>query len=62
MGAEVPGGQMLDVPFTAEDVARTRFAPSPAPMIELTAALATLQRRDALFAPWRRRTARGGRR
>ena len=42
---------MLDVPFTAEDVARTRFAPSPAPMIELTAALATLQRRDALFAP-----------
>jgi hypothetical protein len=49
---------MLDVPFTAEDVARTRFAPSPAPMVELTAAVATLQRRDALFAPWRRRTAR----
>jgi hypothetical protein len=49
---------MLHVPFTAEDVARTRFAPSPAPLLELTAAVATLQRRDALFAPWRRRTAR----
>jgi DNA-binding transcriptional ArsR family regulator len=49
---------MLRVPFTAEDVSRTRFAPSPAPMLELTAAVATLQRRDALFAPWRRRTAR----
>jgi hypothetical protein len=48
---------MLHVPFTAEDVARTRFAPSPAPLVELTAAVATLQRRDALFAPWRRRTA-----
>ena len=48
---------MLHVPFTAEDVARTRFAPSPAPLMELTAAVATLQRRDALFAPWRRRTA-----
>jgi hypothetical protein len=48
---------MLDVPFTAEDVARTRFAPSPAPLMELSAAMATLQRRDALFAPWRRRTA-----
>jgi hypothetical protein len=48
---------MLHVPFTAEDVARTRFGPSPAPMLELTAAVATLQRREALFAPWRRRTA-----
>ena len=47
---------MLHVPFTAEDVARTRFAPSPAPLAELTAAVATLQRREALFAPWRRRT------
>ena len=49
---------MLHVPFTAEDVARTRFAPSPAPLAELTAAVATLQRREVLFAPWRRRTAR----
>jgi hypothetical protein len=49
---------MLHLPFTADDVARTRFAPSPAPMLELTAAVATLQRRDPLFVPWRRRTAR----
>jgi DNA-binding transcriptional ArsR family regulator len=49
---------MLRVPFTAEDVARTRFAPAPAPMLELTAAVATMQQRDPLFAPWRRRTAR----
>jgi DNA-binding transcriptional ArsR family regulator len=49
---------MLHLPFTAEDVARTRFAPAPAPLVELTAALATLQRRDPLFGPWRRRTAR----
>jgi DNA-binding transcriptional ArsR family regulator len=49
---------MLRVPFTAEDVARTRFAPSPAPMLELTAAVATLQQRDPLFAPWRRRAGR----
>jgi len=49
---------MLHLPFTAEDVARTRFAPAPAPMLELTAALATLQRRDPLFGPWRHRTAR----
>src|ERR1700760_402191 len=53
-----PGGRMLHLPFTAEDVARTRFAPAPAPMLELTAALATLQRRDPLFGPWRHRTAR----
>jgi DNA-binding transcriptional ArsR family regulator len=49
---------MLRVPFTAEDVARTRFAPSPAPMLELTAAVAMLQRHDPLFALWRRRAAR----
>jgi len=49
---------MLHLSFTAGDVARTRFAPSPAPMLELTAAVATLQRRDPLFVPWRRRTAR----
>jgi DNA-binding transcriptional ArsR family regulator len=49
---------MLHLPFTAEDVARTRFAPAPAPMLELAAAVATLQRRDPLFVPWRRRTAR----
>ncbi|HEY2239164.1 MAG TPA: hypothetical protein VGI21_10265 [Streptosporangiaceae bacterium] len=49
---------MLHLSFTAGDVARTRFAPSPAPMLELTAAVATLQRRDPLFGPWRRRTAR----
>ena len=33
---------MLHLSFTAGDVARTRFAPSPAPMLELTAAVATL--------------------
>src|ERR1700761_1666461 len=49
---------MLHLPFTAEDVARTRFAPAPGPMLELTAAVAMLQGRDPLFGPWRRRTAR----
>jgi DNA-binding transcriptional ArsR family regulator len=45
---------MLRVPFTAEDLLQTRFAPDPAPLLELGIALAVLQRRDALFERWRR--------
>lgn len=47
---------MLRVPFTAEDLLRTKFAAEPAPLLELTLALALLQRRDALFERWRRRS------
>jgi hypothetical protein len=46
---------MLCVPFTAEDLLRTRFAAEPAPLLELTLALVVLRRRDALFERWRRR-------
>jgi DNA-binding transcriptional ArsR family regulator len=46
---------MLCVPFTTEDLLRTRFAAGPAPLLELTLALAVLQRRDALSERWRRR-------
>jgi DNA-binding transcriptional ArsR family regulator len=46
---------MLRVPFSTEDLLRTRFAPEPAPLLELSAALAVLQCRDALFERWRRR-------
>jgi len=45
---------VLRLRFTAEDLLRTRFAPGPAPLVELGLALAMLQRRDALFETWRR--------
>jgi DNA-binding transcriptional ArsR family regulator len=45
---------MLRVQLTAEDLVRTRFASSPAPLTELVMALATLQRRDVMFDGWRR--------
>lgn len=42
--------------FTSEDLLRTRFAPAPAPLLELTLALIMLQRGHdgALFGAWRR--------
>lgn len=51
---------MLRVHFTAEDFARVRFAPRPAPLQELHAALTTAvtRRGGPLFAPWRGRTLR----
>ncbi|MFE5556669.1 hypothetical protein [Streptomyces sp. NPDC056544] len=51
---------MLRVRFTAEDFARIRFAPRPAPLQELHAALtkAVTQRGGPLFAPWRGRVLR----
>jgi len=42
--------------FTTEDVLRVRFATRPAPLLELGIAMATLQRRDPVFASWARRT------
>jgi DNA-binding transcriptional ArsR family regulator len=47
---------MLRIHFTAEDLARTRFLPEPAPMLELALALVMLHRRDAepRLEPWRR--------
>jgi DNA-binding transcriptional ArsR family regulator len=45
---------VLRVHLTAEDLLRTRFASSPAPLTELVMAFATLQRRDVLFDGWRR--------
>jgi DNA-binding transcriptional ArsR family regulator len=44
---------MLRLHFTATDVLTTRFATEPIPLMELGLALATLQRRDPLFAGWR---------
>ncbi|APE26713.1 ArsR/SmtB family transcription factor [Streptomyces venezuelae] len=51
---------MLRVHFAAEDFARIRFAPRPAPLQELHAALTTAvtQRGGPLFAPWRGRILR----
>jgi hypothetical protein len=46
---------VLRVPFMTEDLLRTKFAAQPAPLLELTLALAVLQHRDALFERWRRR-------
>ncbi len=43
------------MPFTAEDLLRTRFASAPAPLLELGMAIATLRRDDAVFARWSRR-------
>ncbi len=48
------GDCVLRVQFTAEDLLRTRFAAAPAPLMELSLALATLQRGGALFDGWRR--------
>lgn len=45
---------VIRVHLTAEDLLRTRFAVGPAPLTELSMALATLQRRDAIFDRWRR--------
>ncbi|MGB9378319.1 MAG: hypothetical protein WCB04_12475, partial [Mycobacteriales bacterium] len=46
---------MLRVHFTAQDLMRVRFAPRPAPLMELGLAVAMLQRRDrsAVFSRWR---------
>ncbi|MFI7005304.1 ArsR family transcriptional regulator [Streptomyces sp. NPDC050145] len=51
---------MLRVHFTAQDIARIRFAPRPAPLQELHAALATAVNRQGgpCFAPWRGRVLR----
>lgn len=51
---------MLRVHFTAEDFARVRYAPRPAPLQELHAALTTAvtRRGGPLFAPWRGRVLR----
>ncbi|MFG2331631.1 ArsR/SmtB family transcription factor [Streptomyces sp. NPDC048604] len=51
---------MLRVHFTAEDFARVRFPPRPAPLQELHAALTTAvtRRGGPLFAPWRGRVLR----
>lgn len=51
---------MLRVHFTAKDFARTRFAPRPAPLQELHAALTTAvtQSGGPLSAPWRGRVLR----
>ncbi|MEX0173475.1 ArsR/SmtB family transcription factor [Streptomyces sp. LMG1-1-1.1] len=51
---------MLRIHFTAEDFARIRFAPRPAPLQELHAALTTVvaQHGGPLFAPWRGRVLR----
>jgi hypothetical protein len=47
---------MMRIHFTAEDLARTRFLPEPAPLMELKLALVALHRRDAAprFSRWRR--------
>jgi DNA-binding transcriptional ArsR family regulator len=45
---------VLRVHFTADDLLRTRFAAAPAPLMELGLAVAALQRRDPVFAGWRR--------
>ncbi|QDY81309.1 ArsR/SmtB family transcription factor [Streptomyces qinzhouensis] len=51
---------MLRIHFTAADLARIRFAPRPAPLQELHAALTTAVARHGgpLFAPWRGRVLR----
>ncbi|MGW7434006.1 ArsR/SmtB family transcription factor [Streptomyces sp. NPDC054861] len=51
---------MLRVHFTADDLARIRFAPRPVPLQELHAALTTAVTRHGgpLFAPWRGRILR----
>lgn len=48
---------VLRVHLTAEDLLRTRFASQPAPLIELSHALAALRRRDPVLGTWRRSAA-----
>ncbi|SEL98561.1 ArsR/SmtB family transcription factor [Streptacidiphilus jiangxiensis] len=47
---------MLRLRLTADDLARTRFAPQPAPLVELKLSLMMLRRTDsdAFFGRWRR--------
>jgi DNA-binding transcriptional ArsR family regulator len=45
---------LIRIHLTAEDLLRTRFASQPAPLAEVGHAVAALQRRDPLFASWRR--------
>ncbi|MEY9873062.1 DNA-binding transcriptional ArsR family regulator [Streptacidiphilus sp. MAP12-33] len=47
---------MLRLHLTADDLARVRFAPQPAPLVELKLSLMMLRRNDgdALFGRWRR--------
>jgi DNA-binding transcriptional ArsR family regulator len=52
--AKTKGKRVIRVHLTAEDLLCTRFAAAPAPLTELGMALATLQRRDAVFDRWRR--------
>jgi DNA-binding transcriptional ArsR family regulator len=47
---------VLRLRFTAEDLLRVTVAAAPAPLIDLTLAVATLRRDDPLFTGWRRRT------
>ena len=49
---------MLSSLFTAEDLLRNRFAAHPAPLMELSAAVAIMQRRNVLFDHWRWKVAR----
>lgn len=51
---------MIRIRFTAADFARVRFAPRPAPLQELNAALMTMTRPDdeVFFGRWRRRLLR----
>jgi DNA-binding transcriptional ArsR family regulator len=48
---------MLRVHLTAEDLLGTRFASRPAPLAEISFAVAMLQRRDPVFGAWRRSAA-----
>lgn len=48
------GRHVIRVHLTAQDLLRTRFASHPAPLIELTHALAALHRQDPALARWRR--------
>jgi DNA-binding transcriptional ArsR family regulator len=49
---------VLRVHFTGKDLLRTRFASTPAPLIELTAAFAALRRSEPVFDNWRRHNSR----
>jgi DNA-binding transcriptional ArsR family regulator len=53
------GGHVLRIVFTADDLARTRFAAGPDPLWEVLLSLYRLRARDdrVLFGPWRRRVA-----
>jgi DNA-binding transcriptional ArsR family regulator len=55
----IMGADVLRIVFTADDLARTRFAAGPDPMWEILLSLYRLRGRDqsVLFGPWRRRVA-----